>query len=273
MTTTNEHAVPRSKQHGQTQLEFGNPPVAETAIGFYFQKIEGWNVLHHGALWERFRTEYPKYEFLPAILEAPPEPNIALDVAYLPIRVGFVNNTKTQLVQVQNGLLLHNWRKTAEMPEYQHYDAMRSRLRQDWNTLRDFLKSISLKHPLVTRCQMDYFNHLVRGEGWQDFSEIPKLFTVWRGIKQLPTTGLLQTVSFNVSYRLDSGTVNVAVQPAIRANDGKELIQFTLSSSVAPANSEDEALFSCLDECHNNAARALVEFTTDEARESWRQKR
>lgn len=61
-----------SKGRRQTRLEFGDPAVAETANGFYFQRIEGRNVLHHGALWERFRSEYQKYEFLPTLLEAPP---------------------------------------------------------------------------------------------------------------------------------------------------------------------------------------------------------
>lgn len=81
-----EDAVSFSKGRGQTRLEFG-AGVAETATGFYFQRIEGWNVLHHGALWERFRTEYPKYEFLPTLLETPPH------IASLPTRVGFVDNT------------------------------------------------------------------------------------------------------------------------------------------------------------------------------------
>lgn len=272
MSSIKEHGV-SFKRRGQTRLEFGNPPVAETAIGFFFQKIDGWNVLHNGALWERFRSEYPEYEFLPMLLDSPQPLQPPVDVGFFPLRVGFVDRTKTQLVQIQNSLLLHNWRKTAELSEYQHYDTIRPRLRDDWNKLKDFLKDHALKDPVVTRCQMDYFNHIVRGEEWQEFSEIPKFFTVWRGIQQSPPTGMLQAVSFSVSYRLDTGTVNIAVQPAIRKNDGKELIQFTLSSSVVPTNSEDEELFECLDECHNNAARALLDFTTDEARETWRQRK
>jgi uncharacterized protein (TIGR04255 family) len=263
--------VSLSNRQGQIRMEFGNPPVAETAIGFYFQRVEGWNVLHYGALWERFRTKYPEYEFLPLILDSPPQPNIALDFASFPIRVGFADKTKTQLVQTQNGLFLHNWRKTADVPEYQRYETIRSQLRQDWNTLRDYLRERSLKDPAVTRCQMDYFNHLVRGEEWQDLSDLPKTFTVWRGLKQSGASGKLQMASFSVSYGVERGTVNIVVQPAIRTSDGKEIIQFTLSSSVVPANSEDEELFTSLDDCHNNAARAFIDFTTAEARERWKQ--
>jgi len=254
-------------------MEFANPPVAETSLGFYFQKIEGWNVLHQGALWERFRSRYSEYEFLPPIMEIPSQPNAGLDLASIPIRVGFTDNTKTQLVQMQDGFLLHNWRKTPEIREYPRYEAVNPELQQDWSTFRAYLHERSLKGPVVTRCQMDYFNHLVRGEEWQDFSDLSNLFTVWNGFRQ-PTAGdgELQMVSFSFSYRLKSGTVNVVVQPAIRKSDGKEIIQFTLSSSMAPKSSEDKALFACLDECHDNAAVAFLDFTTAQARERWKQK-
>ena len=273
MTTAHEHAVSSSDKQRQFRVEFGNPPVAETAIGFYFQRIEGWNVLHHGALWERFRPRYPDCEFLPPLLETPTRQNIILDVSSLPIRVGFVDRTKSQLVQTQDGLLIHNWRKTSDVPEYQRFETGRSQLRDDWDTLKSYLRERSLNSPTVTRCQMDYFNHLVRGEEWQDFSDLPKTFTVWRGLQQSAATGKMQVASFSVSYGVARGTVNLIVQPAIRTNDGKEIIQFTLSSSVTPTNSGDEELFNCLDECHNNAARAFVDFTTDEARQRWRQKK
>src|SRR5258708_5227293 len=273
MTTAHEHAVSFSDQQGQFRIEFDNPPVAETAIGFYFQRIEGWNILHHGALWERFRARYPDYEFLPTLLDTPLQQNITLDLSSLPMRAGFVDKTKSQLVQTQNGLLIHSWRKTADVPEYQRYEAVRSQLRDDWDTLKSYLRERSLKSPTVTRCQMDYFNHLVRGEEWQDFSDLPKTFTVWRGLQQSAASGQLQVASFSVSYGVARGTVNLIFQPSIRTKDGKEIIQFTLSSSVWPTNSGDQELFSCVDACHNNAARAFIDFTTDEARERWRQKK
>jgi uncharacterized protein (TIGR04255 family) len=274
MTTTQEHPVSFSDRHGEARMEFSNPPVAETSLGFYFQKIDGWNVLHHGALWERFRSKYPDYEFLPLVIDVQPQgqPGLTLNLSSPPLRVGFVDKTKTQLVQMQDNFFLHNWRKTSHVLEYQRYETVKAQLREDWNILQSYLQDSSLKQPAVARCQMDYFNHLVRGVDWQDFADLPGIFTVWRGVQQSTASGELQTVSFNLSYRLASGTVNVAVQPAIRTNDGKEIIQFTLSSSVASSKAEGEGLFASLDECHANAALAFLDFTTDRAREKWRQK-
>lgn len=273
MTASHEHTVPTLGTSPQTRLDFGNAPVAETSLGFYFQKLDGWNVLHHGSLWERFRSAYPAYEFLPPVVDVPPQLNSLLDFNAFPFRAAFVDKTRGQLVQMQNGLLLHNWRKTDDAPEYQRYEVVKAWLRSDWDTLRSYLREGAFKEPVVTRCQMDYFNNLVRGDDWQDFSNLPNIFTPWRGLPQSATEGTVQMVSFSVLYQFESGNVNVAVQPAIRRTDGKEILQFTLSSSVIPKNSEDKELFICLDECHNNAARAFLYFTTDKAREKWEQRK
>ena len=219
-----------SNQQGQSGIELGNPPVAETAIGFYFQRIEGWNYLASRCTVGEVSAQVSRLRISPdASRPAPPQQSIMLDLPSLPVRVGFVDKTKSQLVQTQNGLLIHNWRKTADVPDYQRYKTVRSQLREDWSTLKSYLRERSLKDPTVTRCQMDYFNHLIRGEEWQDFSDLPKTFTVWRGLQHSGDGGKLQMASFAVSYGVERGTVNIVVQPAIRTNDGKEIIQFTLS--------------------------------------------
>jgi uncharacterized protein (TIGR04255 family) len=254
----------------QARVELANPPVGETSVGFYFQRIEGWNPVHQGALWEKFRAKYPELEIFPPVVDVAPQPKVVFDFASFLVRTCFVDKTKTQLVQIQDGLVLHNWRKTIDTPEYQPYETTRLLLREDWHNFQSYLRERSFKSPTVTRCEMGYFNHLVRNEEWEDFSDLPNIFTVWRGVPQSPAGGKLQMASFVVSYRLEKGTVNIAVQPGVRSTDGKEIILFTLSSSVVPNSSDEQELFRCLDECHENAARAFIEFTTEHARERWK---
>ena len=157
-------------------MEFGKPPVAETAVGFYFEKIEGWNVLHHGALWERFKPKYPDCEFLPQSWDTPPQRTTCLTFRLFRFAWALSTKLRLKLVQTQNGLLIHNWRKRAENDRYQRYQTIRSQLQADWNVLNTYLHEASLKISKVTRCQVDYFNHLVRGEEWKDFTDLPKTF-------------------------------------------------------------------------------------------------
>ncbi|MGH9680387.1 MAG: hypothetical protein ACRD4Y_10590, partial [Candidatus Acidiferrales bacterium] len=76
--------------------------MVETSLGFYFQKIEGWNLLYYGSLWEKFRANYPKVQFLPAVMEAPVGLPMRLNFGVPPVRVCFVDVTQTQLIQVQD---------------------------------------------------------------------------------------------------------------------------------------------------------------------------
>jgi uncharacterized protein (TIGR04255 family) len=272
MSTTQEHSVSPVKR-GEVRLHLEHAPVTETSLGFYFQKIEGWHVLHQGILWHKFRAKYPELEILPTLLDAAPQQRIQIDLNSPNLRTGFANSDKTQLVQIQDGLLLHNWRKTPDSPDYRRYEESRSFLQQDWTEFRKYLTDNSLKAPEVTRCEMSYFNHLVRSEDWNDFSDLAEIFAPWKGLPPKTTYGIIQSAAIVVMYQMESGNVNVAIQPGIRANDGKEIVQFTLSSVVIPKSSEDAELFRCLDECHGNAQRAFQDFTTAQAREKWREKK
>jgi len=272
MTTTQERSVSPHKQ-GQVPLHLDNPPVTEVSAGFYFQKIDGWNILYQGLLWDRFRKEYPVLEILPTVVDPTRQPIVQFDLNAPTLRTGFTDPSRTQLVQFQETLLLHNWRKTPQDPTYQRYERLREHLREDWATFTQFLQQNSLRDPAITRCEISYFNHFVRNEHWKEYSDLADLLTVWRTPPPSDTFGTIQMLAFNVWYRMATGTVTILVQPGIRPADGKEIIQFSLTSSAAPKTSETAEIFGCLDECHQNALRAFVDFTTDIARERWKQKK
>jgi uncharacterized protein (TIGR04255 family) len=164
--------------------DFERPPVVETSLGFYFSPLSGWSFVHVGALWEQFKAKYPKAEYRPPI-NFPSDPQkliteILADVGRIPFRTCFVDNSNTQLVQVQNGCFFHNWRKTPDTPQYQHYDTVRPFFQKDWDIFRKFLATNALPVPEVSRCEVTYFNHLARGEDWQNISDFSGMFPVCR---------------------------------------------------------------------------------------------
>ncbi len=254
------------------QVDFEKPPVVETSLGFFFAKIAGWSVLHYGSLWERFREKYPLSEFPPPVSEAPFHFEVKTDFSSPLIRACFVDQSKTQLVQVQSDLFLHNWRKAAGAADYKHYKEILPGFIQDWQLFCEFLKERSLARPNVTRCEISYFNHLVRGVDWEDLSDLSRIFPVWRGFEENSVFSGIQVAGFNVSQALPKGRITMTVQPGIRATDGKEILQLTLTVSVIPASSDDPILFACLDECHHNAVKGLLYYTSKQAQERWRRR-
>jgi len=259
------------------RLDLERPPVVETSLGFYFSRVAGWNILHFGALWEKFRAKYPITEFPPPIL-----PNIASPPfkfewnpsdSIVPIRACFTNAQKTQLVQLQQELFLHNWRKTDATSDYQHYDTILPLFKQDWATFLEFLAERGLHRPKVARCEMSYFNHIVRGEEWQEFADLPRLFRAWRGFEGDEVFKNPELVAFNVVQKVGKGQVMVAVSPAVRTIDGKEILQLNVTGTVVPTDSEDDGLFAGLGECHEIALKGFQSFVSEESMTRWRAKR
>ena len=232
--------------------------------------MQGWTILHYGLLWAKVATRYQKYEFNPPVMELG---GFNLDptkgFANLPVRVSFVDSSNANLVQVQNNFILHNWRKSDPLTLYQHYTVTRDALLVDWEVFREFLSQHSLKFTQVVRCEASYFNHLVRGEDWQDYSELSKLFPAWEGTGASGLLSKPQMVGISAAYSHPHGMLQIASQPALR-QDGKEIIQLTITATGTPSGQDDDSLFGCLDACHQTAVSGFTEFTSEQLHARWR---
>lgn len=257
-------------------MDFDKPPVVETSLGFVFNKIAGWNVLHFGALREHFKTKYPFTEFPPPIIATPIVPPVTVQwspsESIVPLRTLFTDATRSQLVQVQNEFFLHNWRKTDKTPNYEHYDQILPLFQQDWNTYLSFLSTEDLVRPTVLRCEMSYFNHIVRGQDWEMFEDLPRVFRLWRGFDKNPVFNSIEFVAFNIVQPVGRGKIQIVVSPGVRTTDGKEILQVNLTASVVPSGSEDEPLFEALAGCHQIALQSFDNFFTDEVLSKWGRK-
>jgi uncharacterized protein (TIGR04255 family) len=254
---------------GAAAPDFKKPPVVETSAGFHFIPIQGWTVLHYGLLWGKLSARYQKSEFHPPVLElAEIKVDSTKGFANLPVRVSFVDTSNTNLVQVQNNFILHNWRKSETLSLYQHYSATRDALAADWTAFRSFLSQHSLNFTQVVRCEASYFNHLVRGESWQSYSDLPELFPAWKGTAPAAVLSAPQMIGISGSYSRKDGMLQIAAQPALR-QDGREIIQLTITATGGAPAQDDDSLFACLDECHQSAVQGFVEFTSEKLHSLW----
>ena len=74
-----------------------------------------------------------------------------------------------------------------------------------------------------------------------------------------------------LSYCLEenAGRLYVAFIPVIRARDGKEVLQMTLTARGAPKSSSDEDVFGWLDLGRKWIVRGFADFTTAEMHNIW----
>src|SRR6185312_7510964 len=191
--------------------DYDHPPAIETALGVRFAPIQGWNLFHFGRLQGEFNKEYPKHELHPPLdaVTIQIAPNQPAGMSHIPIRAWFINADDTQLIQVQNNCFIRNWRKTQETPDYLHYDVIKPLFQRDWAKFRRFLVEQNLPKPSIWQCEVSYINHFVRGQDWNDFSDLKSLCPAWQG---QPAEGLFskpQMVAFTTSYLLpdEQGTL------------------------------------------------------------------
>src|SRR5690242_10827857 len=99
--------------------KFDSPPAVETMMGCHFVNLPGWTPIHLGLFYAELRKDYPHIQMLPSVLD--PSTQSELILGSPPLRAGFVNESNSQLVQVQSSLFFRNWRRTQSASSYNHY--------------------------------------------------------------------------------------------------------------------------------------------------------
>jgi uncharacterized protein (TIGR04255 family) len=261
----------------RTLPDFDNPPAVETALGVRFATLPGWNVFHYGLMLQEFREDYPKQELrlpigIPVTISFPPADSS--DFAGMPVRCWFVNQQSTELIQVQSDYFVRNWRKLEHSQQYLHYEEARPKFERDWLRFLRFLTEQRLPIPDAWQCEIAYVNQFVRGREWKDFDQLDALYPIWRKLPGRKLLSQTQTVNFVTAYQLPNnrGVLQFSSQPAIRKDDGAEIIQLTVNAIGKPDSSTTEGILNWLDDAHAAVVEGFKEFTSDEAHKIWRMK-
>jgi uncharacterized protein (TIGR04255 family) len=235
-----------------------------------------WSVPHFGAFWSELREDYPTFEVHPPIGEFNVEFNSAAPgtIANLPLRCWFKNDERDRLIQVQNNRFFHNWRRPNPTAPYLHYGELKPVFEREWGRFCNFANRYGLGVPNVLGCEVAYINHLDRGIGWENFSDLSEVFPSFGDFRGKDFLGRPETILANASYVMPSheGRLRVLVQPAIRQADGKEIIQLTITGSCRPASSETNELMRCIDFCREWVVRGFDDLTSIGMHKIWRKK-
>lgn len=262
----------------RTLPDFENPPAVETYMGAYFDPLESWKVPHFGLFWNRIKNDYPKVEVRAPI---PSREGVEFEFGVagpqrelkIPIRCWFINQDDTRLIQVQNNVFIHNWRRPGGSQEpYSHYDDLRPIFEQEWRRLTEFLREQSLGKVNVLMCEVAYINHIDRGVGWDSFAELPRVFPSWSGVTSGSFLPHPQAVSIRAFYTMKEpdGLLEISLQPALRQADAKDIMQLTVTGRCKPASSDEKEILSALDAAREWVVRGFTDFTSAKMHEIWR---
>lgn len=190
------------------------------------------------------------------------------------MRCWFFNQDETRLIQVQNNLFLHNWRKVVPTERYLHYDDLRPHFEREWQGFREFLEQEALGAPKVSLCEVTYVNHIDRGSGWETFADLSGLFPNWSPKTSEDYLPSPELVAMNASYALKGldGRLQISVQPAVRQTDAKETIQLTVTVRCKPSSSSNEDIYRGLDDARKWVVLGFTDFTSPKMHKLWGRK-
>jgi uncharacterized protein (TIGR04255 family) len=265
---------------------FGDPPVVEVALSVQFEPIKGLRTPQLGLLWREFQDQFPVTEehapLDPAIerfggvpragkaavrfqmLDAPPTP-----------RCWFLNQTGTELIQVQSDRFIHNWRQTTGQEEYPRFPPLRKTFAAELETFRSFLQREKLGELCPNQCEVTYVNHIVSGKGWQSFGELGKVLTVFSAQYSDAFLGEPEDVRAALRYVIRDaqgqpiGRLHVVADPAYRASDDRPMYVMNLTARGRPQGEGIDGVLRFLDIGREWVVRGFTALTTPEMHKEW----
>lgn len=227
--------------------DFANPPVVETVLSVQFEILMAMRSVHFGLFWNSVRERFPSTEDRPPIspiIELASEPmsqtiqlrldtqdNLSLN------RLWLLNEAGTEMIQVQNDRFIKNWRQGADEHEYPRYEpVLKPAFERDFKNFQTFLGDQQLGETKIDQCEVTYVNHIVAGEGWENWDEIGSIFTFFKQLPTVPYPGRAEDLRFYTRFPIFGpngewiGRLHVEVQPALRASDKKPMYVMNLTA-------------------------------------------
>lgn len=261
--------------------DFRKPPVVETVLSLQFEPIAELTTAHIGLLWQRFRGRLPLVEEhppLPPVSEkfGPPsalQAEVTIEERPPIPRVWFLNDSKTELIQVQPDRFIHNWRKMGGMEPYPRYETIRESFRSEVAILEGFLSDENLGILAVNQCEVTYVNHVEPMSVWQRHGELGKAISV-----RLTSTSILpnpEDLGVRLRFVIPNeggepiGRLHVAVQPAWKKSDGSPILTLNLTARGSPIGAGIEGAFEFFDLGRRWIVNGFADLTTAEMHRAW----
>ena len=266
--------------------DFNKPPVTETILSLQFAPIAKMTAVHVGVLWQRFREQFPLVE------EHPPLPPISekfgpaipsgLDIRIEegpPIpRVWFMNESKTELIQVQTDRFIHNWRKMQGSEPYPRYEPVRDEFRGEVATFEQFLEDERLGSLAVNQCEVSYINHIEPAGVWERHDQLERVLRNWSHLPDafLPNAeDVLARIRFVIrdsEGEQPIGRLHVSLQSAWKKVDQSPILVLNLTARGVPLRAGTEGAFAFFDRGREWIVKGFADLTTPAMHKAWERK-
>jgi len=262
---------------------FANPPVIEVALSVQFNPLTELQAPQLGLLWNEFRPRFSKAEQHPPLgsvvekfgVREPRKVSVQFERGIPVPRCWFLNETGTELIQVQQDRFIHNWRKVGEEDTYPRYERIRETFEKELGTFRQFLAREGLGDLVPNQCEVTYVNHIVSGQGWEKHGEAGEVVMVWSSHYSDTFLSDPEDIRFAVRYVIPDeagnpiGRLHISIEPAYRVKDDKPIFVLELTARGRPAGEGLEGALGFLDIGREWVVRGFTSITSPSMHKIW----
>jgi uncharacterized protein (TIGR04255 family) len=265
--------------------DFSNPPVVEVALSVQFDRIAKLRTPQLGLLWQEFRDRFPVTEEHAPIdpvveefgaptarrggarvqlFESPPTP-----------RCWFLNQPGTELVQVQQDRLVHNWRKAGPDEEYPRYERVRRTFEEELRRFNALLNREKLGAITPNQCEVTYVNHIPAGKSWKAHGDLSAVISVFERrfsddfLSMPEDSGLRLRFVIPDQSGQPIGRLHVALDSGFRKSDNIPLFILNLTARGRPQGGGIEDVLAFLDLGREWVVRGFASITTSAMHKEW----
>lgn len=268
--------------------DFDSPPVAEVALSVQFDELPAFEAAHFGLLWaEEFRERLPKTATHPPIrqqmetfgLKAVGGVKFELLEGAPKQRCWFLDESETQLVQVQPDRFVHNWRKIGDDDAYPRFEAIRERFSRDMDGLVAFVERHELGTITPNQCEVTYVNHITLPWEGATHHDVGRVFTFVTAPGEPAFLPLSESVDATARFVIAVGEpqrrigrLHASVRAGFRNTDQALLFIFTLTARGVPTTEGVDGVLGFLDLGREWIVRGFADLTTQEMHGVWGRK-
>lgn len=243
---------------------YKKPPLTEVALSVQFEPLEKLMVPQLGLLWEKFRDNFPNVQQVmpvePVIEKIGVRRNLSdipglrlLSAPEMP-RLWFLDQEERELIQIQNGRFVRNWRKISDGDMYPHYDeVLRPKFIEDLKVFTDFLEHESIGELLPNQCEVTYVNHIRNDEVWSDHSNLHLVFNGWSSAYKDNLPLEIEEIRIHTKQLINDdkgeflGRLHTSIEPVFNKDDSKPSFLMKLTARGRPIEKNLEGILAFLD--------------------------
>jgi uncharacterized protein (TIGR04255 family) len=267
--------------------DFDAPPITEVALGVQFNGLDRFLVPHFGAVWQKFRDEFPVVNELlpiPPVFETfGPNPQTAVIGGVLlsamppKPRVTFTNQADTEVIQIQQDHFLVNWKKNGASDQYPRFESMLDKFRIGFDNLSQVVLEVGAGDIIPNQCEVAYINQIPIGNDEHILDCFERVFgslaTSWRTINSdgPEDVRILTRYVMRDDLGTPRGRLTVSAEPA-RRPDGTSIIQVSLMARGMPTAPNITGVIEFLLAGRRQIVTGFTNLTSPQMHEAWERK-